>query len=165
VTHSAERSPDFVLFQFGRFLVVGGIATALQYAILFALTGAAGVQPLLASSVGFVASAAANYTLNRRFTFRSDVNYFAGLERFSIIAGVGLALNATVMAAGTALAGINYIASQLVATAVVLLWNFHVNRLWTFSNGPPNSRKSMREASPSTGSYHDQERPSDAARE
>lgn len=165
MTYSAEQSPDLVLFQFGRFLVVGGIATALQYAILLAMTVGAGVQPLVASSVGFMASAAANYTLNRRFTFRSDVNYFAGLERFSIIVAVGLALNAMVMAAGTALAGMNYIASQIVATAVVLLWNFHVNRLWTFSNALPNSRESTREASPSTGSYHDQERPSDATRE
>ena len=165
VTHSAQPSPDFVLFQLGRFLIVGGIATALQYAILLTLTGSAGVPPLLASSIGFVASAAANYTLNRRFTFRSDVNYVAGLERFSIVAGGGLVLNAMVMAAGMALAGMNYITSQIVATAVVLLWNFHVNRLWTFSNGLSNSRKSTQEDPPSTGSYHDREQPSNAARE
>jgi putative flippase GtrA len=154
-----------VLFQFGRFLIVGGIATALQYVILIALTGSAGVPPLLASSIGFVASAVANYTINRRFTFRSDVAYLAGFERFAMIAGVGLALNAMVMAAGTALAGMNYIASQLVATAVVLLWNFHVNRLWTFSTGLPDSRKLTQEDSPSTGSYHDRQRRSNAARE
>jgi putative flippase GtrA len=152
VTHSSKPSPDFALFQLGRFLIVGGIATALQYAILFALTGSAGLPPLLASSIGFVASAAANYTLNRRFTFRSDVNYVAGLERFSIIAGGGLALNAIVMAGGTAVAGMDYVASQLVATAVVLLWNFHLNRLWTFSTSLPGSRKSAKEHSPSSGS-------------
>ncbi len=155
MTHSAEQSPDFVLFQFGRFLVVGGIATALQYPILIALAGSAGVPPLLASSIGFVVSAVANYTLNRRFTFRSGVNYVAGLERFSIIAGGGLVLNAMVMAAGTTLAGMNYIGSQLVATAVVLLWNFQANRLWTFSAGLTDSPQSRQEDSPSTGSYHD----------
>jgi putative flippase GtrA len=159
VMHSAEQSPDLVLFQFARFLIVGGIATALQYAILFALT-AAGIQPLVASSIGFVASAVANYTLNRRFTFRSDVKYVTGLERFSIIAGVGLALNAMVMAAGISL-GIHYVPSQVVATAVVLLWNFQVNRLWTFS-GQAALRRSARET-PSTGSYHDQD-PRNAAR-
>jgi putative flippase GtrA len=112
-----------------------------------------------------VASAVGNYTLNRRFTFRSDVDYLAGLKRFGIIAGGGLALNAIVMAAGTDLAGMNYLASQLVATAVVLLWNFHANRLWTFTTNLSDSRKSTQEDSPLTGSCHDQERPSDAARQ
>lgn len=157
MTHSAEQSQDLTLLKFGRFLVVGGIATALQYAILLVLVGTAGVPPLVASSIGFVASAVANYTLNRRFTFRSNVDYVAGLERFSIIAGVGLALNALVMAAGTTLAGVNYLAAQIVATTVVLLWNYHVNRLWTFSNSVTDSRRPPREISLPTGSYHDQD--------
>jgi len=140
VTHSAQHSPVFVSFKFGRFLIVGGIATAVQYTILLTLASA-GVEALVASSIGFVASAIANYTLNRRFTFRSDVNYVAGLERFSIVAGAGLGLNAMVMAAVMALAGKSYIASQLVATAFVLLWNFHVNRMWTFSVSRSDSRK------------------------
>jgi putative flippase GtrA len=165
VTHSAEQAPDFVLFQFGRFLVVGGIATALQYAILLALTGAAGVKPLLGSSIGFLASATANYTLNRRFTFHSDVHYFAGLERFAIIAGCGLALNAIVMGAGMDLAGMNYFASQLVATAVVLMWNFNANRLWTFPIDLADSPKSTQENLPLTGWHHDRERPRDPTRE
>jgi putative flippase GtrA len=153
--YTSEHSPDLMLFQFARFLIVGGIATALQYAILFALAGE-GVRPLLASSIGFVVSAVGNYTLNRRFTFHSDVKYVTGLERFSIIAGVGLALNAVVMAAGIAL-GIHYLASQILATAVVLLWNFQVNRVWTFSGGLAASRRSPQGILPSTGSYHDQE--------
>ena len=165
MAYSTERSPDLIVFQFGRFLVVGGIATALQYAVLIALTAGAGVQPLLASSIGFVASATANYTLNRRFTFHSDVDYVAGLERFLIIAGVGLTLNAAVMAAATAVAGANYIVAQLVATAVVLLWNFHANRLWTFSNRLSTSARSTHKISPPTGSYDDQNRTGDDARE
>jgi putative flippase GtrA len=160
-----RQSQDFVLFQMGRFLVVGGIATALQYAILFTLAGYVGVRPLLASSIGFVASACANYTLNRRFTFRSDVNYFTGLERFFIIAGGGLALNAIVMAVGTTIVGLHYVAAQLLATAVVLLWNFQMNRVWTFSIGSPDSRQSARELPSTSGSYHDREPSSDAARD
>ncbi len=148
MTHSARHSPAVVLFQFGRFLIVGGLGTALQYAILFTLTVYGGVQPLLASSIGFVTSAAANYTANRRFTFRSDVDYLAGLQRFALIATGGLGLNAIVMAAGMDLVGMNYIASQIVASAVVLLWNFQANRMWTFSTSLPESPKSTRQNSP-----------------
>jgi putative flippase GtrA len=151
VTHSAPPSPpsdDVVLFQFGRFVIVGGLATAFQYAIMLALTVFAGVQPLLASSVGFVAGAVANYTANRRFTFRSDVDYIAGLHRFAITAGCGLGLNALVMAAGMDLAGMNYMASQVIASGVVLLWNFQANRLWTFSIRLADSPESTPENSP-----------------
>jgi putative flippase GtrA len=147
VTYSTRHSPNIALFQLTCFVIVGGIATALQYAILLALTLLAGIQPLLASSIGFVTSATANYTLNRRFTFRSDVNYLAGLERFTVIAGVGLALNGIVMTAGMDLARINYISSQLVATTVVLLWNFYANRRWTFSLGLSERPKSTEENS------------------
>lgn len=162
VMDSAEESPGLRLFQFGRFLIVGGMATAIQYAILLALTGA-GIEPLPASSFGFAASALANYTLNRRFTFHSEVKYVTGLERFSIIAGVGLALNAVIMAAGIRL-GLHYVASQIVATAIVLLWNFQINRLWTFSHRLDFSRGSRQEIPPFTGSYHDQD-PRNAAGE
>jgi putative flippase GtrA len=165
VTDSARQPPNFALFQFGRFLIVGGVATALQYAILITLTVSGGVQPLLASTIGFVASSAANYTLNRRFTFRSHVDYLGRLQRFAIIATGGLGLNAIVMAAAIDLVGMNYIASQIVASGVVLLWNFHANRQWTFSTGLADSPKSTMENSPYTGSSHDREQSSDAARE
>jgi len=151
VTRSAPPSPpsaDVVLFQFGRFVIVGGLATAFQYAIMLALTVFAGVQPVLASSVGFVAGAVANYTANRRFTFRSDVDYLAGLNRFAITAGCGLGLNAAVMAAGMDLAGMNYMVSQVIASGVVLLWNFQANRLWTFSISLADSPESTQENSP-----------------
>jgi putative flippase GtrA len=150
VAYSVRYSRDPVLFQFGRFVIAGGIATVVQYAILLALTSSGAVQPLVASSIGFMASATVNYSLNRRFTFRSDVGYLAGLERFGIIAGAGLALNGVVMAAGMDLAGMNYISAQLVATAVVLLWNFHANRLWTFSPGSLRISESTEENTPST---------------
>lgn len=148
MTQSPRRF--FALFspQFGRFLIVGGIATTLHYAILLALTVSAGFQPLLASSIGFVASASASYTLNRRFTFHSGVDYLAGLQRFGLIAGGGFVLNTVVLTAGMDLSRVNYITSQLAATGVVLLWNFHANRLWTFSLALSERAKPTEQDSP-----------------
>ena len=60
-----------VLSQFGKFLLVGGFATALQYAVLAVLVQTAGIDPVLASSIGYLVSALANYELNYRLTFRS----------------------------------------------------------------------------------------------
>lgn len=148
MTHSTRHSSEVLLFQFWRFLIVGGLGTAFQYAILFTLTVYGGFHPLLASTIGFVTSAVANYTANRRFTFRSDIDYLAGLQRFAIIATGGLGLNAIVMASGMDLVGMNYVASQIVASGVVLLWNFQANRMWTFSASLPESAQSTRQTLP-----------------
>jgi len=121
-----------LLSQFGRFLLVGGFSTVLQYLILVLLVRVAGTDPVVASSAGYVLSAMANYDLNYRLTFRSRVRYFGGMFRFALVAATGLVLNGLVMAAGTKLLGIHYLIAQVVATVIVLFWNFFANRRWTF---------------------------------
>lgn len=123
---------QFVVPQFRRFLIVGGLCTALQYAVLITLVRMLGVAPVLASTVGYVLSALANYDVNYRFTFRSRVAYLGGLARFAFVTLSGLALNAFVMAAGMRLMALHYVLSQVLATGAVLLWNFYANRRWTF---------------------------------
>ena len=61
-----------LLSQFGRFLLVGGFSTLLQYVILAFLVRTAGTDPVVASSIGYVLSAIVNYDLNYRLTFRSS---------------------------------------------------------------------------------------------
>jgi len=120
------------LVQFSRFAVVGAVATVLQYVLLWLLVRFAAADPVLASGLGFVASAVLNYELNRRLTFRSDVAWFIGLRRFAVVAAAGLVLNVVVVALLHRGAGAHYLLAQLVATVIVLSWNFLLNRLWTF---------------------------------
>jgi len=120
------------LSKFARFALVGAIATAIQYAILIVLVRGDLTGPTLASCIGFVVSAGANYSLNYRFTFRSRNSHAGAVVKFLLLAAAGLALNAGLMRLLTAL-GWNYILAQLLATGVVLLWNFFGNSLWTFS--------------------------------
>jgi putative flippase GtrA len=122
-----------VITQFGRFVLVGGLATALQYVVLVVLAEGAGLAPVPASSVGFVLSAFANYALNRRFTFAADVPHATGLPRFALVAASGLALNALVMAAATGSMRLHYVLAQVAATVIVLGWNFLLHRHWTFA--------------------------------
>jgi len=121
-----------LLSQFGRFLLVGGFSTVLQYFILVLLVQGASTDSVVASSVGFVFSAMANYDLNYRVTFRSRVPYFGGMLRFALVAATGLVLNGLVMTAGTKFVGTHYLIAQVAATVVVLFWNFFANRRWTF---------------------------------
>jgi putative flippase GtrA len=125
----------------GRFVVVGGLATGIQYSLLFALVQWGRTDPVLASSIGFVASAAANYLMNYHYTFGSSERHGSAILKFGVLAGYGLAINAFIMAILVA-AGVPYFGAQVVATLLVLFWNFAGNSLWTFrANGAPVKKR------------------------
>lgn len=119
--------------QFGRFLLVGGLATLLHYAILIALVRASAVDAVTASTVGFSVSAIANYAVNRRFTFGSEVAHSRAFPRFVTVALGGLAINAAAVWLIATIAGFHYMFAQVVATMTTLAWNFSCNRMWTFA--------------------------------
>ncbi len=118
--------------RFVRFATVGAAATGIQYVLLVLLVRFAGMGAPLASSLGFIASAAANYLLNYRYTFRSRHRHGPAVLKFAALASMGLLLNAGLMRLLTE-SGWNYLIAQVVATAVVLAWNFLGNSLWTFA--------------------------------
>jgi putative flippase GtrA len=114
-----------------RFGLVGALATGIQYLVLVVLVRGAGMWPPAASAVGFVISAVANYLLNYHFTFRSQQQHGAAAVKFLTLATVGLVLNAVLMQVLVD-AGWHYLLAQVCVTAVVFLWNFVGNSLWTF---------------------------------
>lgn len=109
----------------------GAIGTAGHYATLLALVEGAGVAPTLATGVGAGAGALINYALSRVYAFQSRRPHREALPRFLLIALVGLGLNVVVMAALLRLP-VHYLLAQLVATALVFVFNFIANRSWTF---------------------------------
>jgi putative flippase GtrA len=118
-----------------RFALVGATATLIQYLVLIVLVRLLAVAPAAASALGFVISAGFNYLLNYRFTFRSQRRHGPALAKFVALAGVGLGLNSLTVQVLVSL-GWHYLLAQIVATAVVFLWNFVGNNLWTFGAEP-----------------------------
>jgi putative flippase GtrA len=116
-----------------RFAIVGAIATAIHYAILIALVQGALAGPVAASSFGFAVGALASYTLNRNFTFRSSRAHLDAVPKFAIVALLGLSVNASLIWLLHAAVGLHYLLAQVLATGGTLLWNFTLNRIWTFS--------------------------------
>jgi putative flippase GtrA len=117
-----------------RFLVVGGTATAVQYIVLVACVRALSLAPVVASAIGFALSSVLNYYLNYRLTFRSSRAHVSALPRFLLIAGIGLIANSVAMWLLTKSAHLGYLLSQVLTTALVLVWNYTANRKWTFSS-------------------------------
>jgi putative flippase GtrA len=119
--------------QFSLFSLVGVVGTIAHYLLLLTLVELANVRPVGASMAGALLGALVNYALNYRYTFGSRRLHREALPRFMVVAGVGFALNAAIMWLAVAQVHIYYMLAQVITTAIVLVWNYLGNRLWTFS--------------------------------
>lgn len=74
------------LFQssFFRFLLVGVGNTLLSMAITFLLYNLAGIDPVAASAIAYVAGAVMSFFLNRRFTFHSQADFWPSALKFAL---------------------------------------------------------------------------------
>jgi len=117
--------------QFGTFAMVGVLATGVYYVLLVAQVLLLGSPAWQASAIGCLAGAATSYIVNRRLTFRSNIAHARSVPRFIAVAGASLLLN-TIIVAFLVRMHIHYLAAQFLATSVVLVWNFVLNRNWTF---------------------------------
>ncbi len=118
--------------QFIRFACVGACGTAVHYALLVVLVEVLGMQPVVATTAGFAAGAGINYVLNRLVTFRSRTSHAAAVPKFMAIALSGAVANALLMWLLSTQLHWHYLLAQLLATGIVLCWNFIGNRYWTF---------------------------------
>lgn len=123
------RPAPVSLGRFGRFLLVGGVATAVHYLTAFLLLRLAGWPAVSASAAGFIVGAFANYLLNARFTFGLRGHHGRHLPRFAAVASLGWLLNAGGMALLLHL-GLHPYLAQPVVTVLVLFFNFLLNALW-----------------------------------
>lgn len=118
--------------QFLLFAGVGAIGTAAHYGVLIALVRLARTDAVLASTAGFVVGAGVNYALNYLFTFNSSKRHTEALPKFFTVALLGMGINAAIMAGLVHQAGVHYLLAQIVATGLVLVWNFAGSKLWVF---------------------------------
>ncbi len=115
-----------------RYALVGVSATAAHWATLALLVEAASVEAWLGSGAGALVGAQVAFLGNRRFTFRHEGVAWPAWWRFMGTAAVGGALGMAIVAVGVAL-GAHYLAAQALATALVMLLTFAVNRHWSFA--------------------------------
>ncbi len=116
--------------QFMRYAGVGAIGTVGHYAVYIALVNL-GLGVPSSSAAGFVIGALINYWLNYHYTFKSEQPHRHAASKFFIVALVGLVLNTLIVFVLHRLQW-HYLLAQAMATLIVLVLNFAVNRHWTF---------------------------------
>ncbi|MDH3265436.1 MAG: GtrA family protein [Gammaproteobacteria bacterium] len=108
----------------------GAIGTAAHFAVLFATLQF--MDPVPASTLGAIVGCVINYFLARRFVFASTASCGRSFPRFVTVAIIGIAFNAVVIGA---LVDVLPIAlNQAVASGLVLLLGYFLNRTWTFDD-------------------------------
>ena len=118
--------------RFIRFAAVGAVGTLAHYALLLTLVEGFGASPLVGATAGFVLGAVVNYTLSRLLVFDTDRAHTEALPRFFAVATIGLVWTALLMKLFVDVLGLHYLLAQLVTTALLLLWHYAGNAVWTF---------------------------------
>ncbi len=121
-----------MLVNFSSYAAGGGIAVAARFGILILLVEAWTVRPVLASVLGFVASIFVNYT-----AISLDVQEWSrpqechrplcARDRCHM-----LGVNTVIFWSCNEPLVVNYILSQVMATGIVVIFNFVINSRYTF---------------------------------
>ena len=121
--------------QFMKFGVVGIVAFFIDYGVLMLLSQGFGVDAVLSAGISFCVSVVFNYVASMRFVFthRDDLSRSRELFIFIILSVIGLVINELIMLAGVAALGdsaLTVTITKLVATVIVLVWNFFSRKKW-----------------------------------
>ncbi|MBB3773200.1 putative flippase GtrA [Angulomicrobium tetraedrale] len=114
------------------FAALGGVGTAAHYAVLITLVQGGLAGPVAGSTAGFLVGALVNYQFSRHVVFRSAKPHREAMTKFFLVAGVGLLLNAGLMALIAGRLGVPYLLAQVGVTGLLVLWHYGANAVWTF---------------------------------
>ena len=116
--------------QFLTFAGVGAIGTAAHYVALIVTVEGKLLDPVPATMLGYLVGMIVNYLLNYVYTFRSARPHSVALSRYVVVSAIGFVANALLMFCLST--RIHYLAAQVLATGLVLVWNYLCSRIWVF---------------------------------
>lgn len=122
-----------------RFGVVGAVSTITHVGVFILCIEAFGTQPILANIPAFVVALVVGFTGHFSWTFPKSTNASSAharlraLVRFAAVAGIGLALNATVVFSIVNVWGLPYLYAVALMVTLVPILLFFLNRHWAFA--------------------------------
>lgn len=128
---------DFItkelISKFIKFGVVGFSGLFVDFGTTYLCKEKIKIQKYVANGIGFTIAATTNYFLNRWWTFQSqNPEVVIEYSKFLGISLIGLGLNTLILWIIVSKFKKNFYISKLFAIAVVTIWNFVANLLYTF---------------------------------
>jgi putative flippase GtrA len=138
--------------RFLRYSIVGGVGALVDFSVLNLLITVFGVSSVIASIFSFLAAVGSNFTWNRLWTYPDSRTKHVSQQimEFTAVSIIGLTIRTPVFAIleqifTRMLQSLSYqlpLSSETLGRnialasviGIVMLWNFIVNRFWTFSD-------------------------------
>lgn len=118
--------------QFFRYIFVGGIATVVDWGVLFLLTDFGNIHYLVSAIIAFIAGLITNFSLSKMLVFKANearVNAFVEFIGYAVIGVIGLGITELIMFVFTNRLNVYYMISKAIATVFVLAWNYIARKL------------------------------------
>ncbi|MFA6702781.1 MAG: GtrA family protein [Dysgonamonadaceae bacterium] len=122
------------LYKLLKFGIVGISGMLIDFSITWICKDRLRINKYIANTIGFLLSATSNYILNRIWTFQSHNKQITReYVSFLFISLIGLGLNNLVIYILHGKFNLNFYKSKIVATGIVVIWNFSANYFFTFN--------------------------------
>jgi putative flippase GtrA len=122
------------LKQIAAYLVVGTLAAALYYLLIYVLYGLLTIHYLVSVSIAYAVAVAFHFLMNRNVTFGSrDVNPRRQGVRYVALAAFNYALNVTVVFVAVDLLALNVYVSSALGIIATMVVGFLGMKHWVFS--------------------------------
>jgi len=126
-------SPVIIFYKFLKFGIVGASGMIIDFGLTYLFKEIIKIQKYVANAIGFTAAAITNYFLNRIWTFHStDPEVTMQFLKFFFVSLAGLGINTLILYTLVSKYKQNFYFSKLIAIAIVMLWNFTINFIFTF---------------------------------
>lgn len=149
--------------RFTKFAIIGAVGSAIDIVLMNLLTTLAGTSLVMGGSISFIIATVSNFTWNRLWTYpESRSKPLVGqLLQFALVNTIGLSIRIPILHFGEPLLDayleslpyqyavdhhtfISHNLTLIFAIGVVLMWNFFVNRYWTYNDVAINSPRKKR---------------------
>ena len=121
--------------QLFRYLVAGGTAFVIDFALLWFCTEKAGLNYLVSTLIGYTIGLLVSYLMSILWVFdqRRTRNLFYELGGFTLIGLIGIGLTSLLMWLLTDQWGLYYLLSKILTTIIVFFWNFAAKKILLFT--------------------------------
>ena len=113
-----------LLVQIFKFIIVGGIATLIDWIIYYICYHFIGIEPLLANIISFSISVVYNFWASVKYVFNTKGDNKRNFIIFIVLAVIGLGINELIIFLLHNQLSWNAMLVKIIATAIVMVFNF-----------------------------------------
>lgn len=123
---------DKLLKQIFRFIIVGGIATVIDFVFLYIFKEFLNFNVIISNTLSFIISVIYNYIASIKWVFDVNDNKNNKIQfiLFIVLSVIGLLINNVILYLLTDKLNIYYLISKIIATLFVMVFNFITRKMF-----------------------------------